>query len=229
MTTPILNIAEVADGQINQYLTYNEALRSLESAANDFYVVDLSSGNVTLTAGQFTRAVLFKSDGNTVARTLTAPASKRLFIVQNTGTAALTVKIGTTEIAVPIDSGSLFYSDGTANGLLAIAGGGGATADTFAAAAVVANAIDLSEHNAVWIVNLDDDVTAITLPAATTGKALSLIILFTQDVSGGHTVTGWGSVIFESGSEPVIDTTAEAITSVPVLILGNGDKYVVGS
>ena len=233
MTTPILKIPEAADGQVNQYLVLNEGLRALESAGNNFYVVDMSAGNVTLTDVSpgfvFSRNFLFKSDGNSVARTLTIPASKRLFSVQNGGSAALTVKLGTAEVSVPAGGAFLFYCDGTANGLAAIAGGGGGSEDTFATATVSAGSINLSSYNAVWIVELDNNVTSISLPSASAGKVLSTLILFKQDVAGGNTVSGWPSgTIFESGAEPVISTTGESITSVPVLILGNGDIYVVG-
>jgi hypothetical protein len=234
VTTPILKIPEAADGQVNQYLVLNEGLRALESSGNEFYEVDLSAGNVTLTDVSpgyiFSRNFMFKTTGNAVARILTVPATKRLFAVQNGGSAELTVKCGATEIGVPAAGSFMFYGDGTTDGLFAIAGGaGGASADTFDTAGVTAGAVDLTDYNAVWIVELDDDVTAITLPSAPAGQVLSLLIMFTQDIAGGHTVTGWpGGAIFESGSEPVISATGESITSVPVLILGSGDIYVVG-
>lgn len=234
MTTPILKIPEAADGSVNQYLVLNEGLRALESAGNDFYSVDLSTGNVTLPDVApnyvFSRYFFFRTTGNTVSRILTVPASKRLFAVQNSGSAALTVKRGTTEIIVPAAGAFLFYCDGTADGLIGIAGGagGGAAEDTFDTVTIASGAIDLSTYQSVWLVNLTANVTSITLPVAATGKVLSTLILFKQDAIGGHTVTGWGSVLFESGAEPAIDTTAESVTSVPVLVLGNGDIYVVG-
>lgn len=125
MTTPIKNITEVAGNQVNQYVTVNEALRDLEAANFDIAVVDLSAGNVTLTSEVFGRAVFFRSSGNAVARDLTVPQSKSLFIVHNDGTAALAVKRGSASVTVDIGLATLLYSDGTTNGLLAIAGGDG--------------------------------------------------------------------------------------------------------
>lgn len=133
MTTPILKITEAANGQVDQYLTYNEALRALESSTNNFYVVDMSSSDVTLTDAAnvnpalnyiFSRNQVFRTSGNTVARVLTVPQSKRLFMVQNSGTFALTVKRGTAEITVAAAVSAIFYCDGTANGLIAIVNSG---------------------------------------------------------------------------------------------------------
>lgn len=134
MTTPILKITEASNGQVDQYLTYNEALRALESSTNNFYVVDMSAGNVTLTDAAnvdpalnyiFSRNQVFRTSGNTVARVLTVPQSKRLFVVQNGGTFAVTVKRGTTEISINAGISTIFYCDGTANGLSAVSAGSG--------------------------------------------------------------------------------------------------------
>lgn len=122
MTTPIKNITEVANNQTNQYITVNEALRALESACFDIATVDFSTGNVTLSALVFDRAVFFRSSGNAVARDLTVPQSKSLFIVHNNGTAILTVKRGTASVDVAIGAAKQLYSDGTANGLIDVSG-----------------------------------------------------------------------------------------------------------
>lgn len=120
MTTPILGIPELTDGQINQYLTCNEALRALESAANDLFSVNLSAANRSLTSLEFSRSLFFVVSGNTVARSLTVPAVKRFFAVRNEGTFALSVVRGTTTVNLIPDDVALFYCDGTANGLLLV-------------------------------------------------------------------------------------------------------------
>lgn len=140
MTTPIKNITEVANNQTNQYLTVNEALRALEAANFDIATVNLSSGNVTLTSAVFDRAVFFRSSGNAVARDLTIPQAKSLFVVHNDGSAVLTVKRGTTSVAIAVGAATLIYSDGTANGLIAVAGGGGGGGSGPSASAEVAAA-----------------------------------------------------------------------------------------
>ena len=104
----------------------------------------------------------------------------------------------------------------------------GGSASGYDTATPAAGAIDLSDETiAVWIVNLNANVTSITLPTALTGEALSLLLLFVQDGTGGRTVAGWPSITWEAGSAPTITSTAGAITSVPILVLGNGDVYGV--
>ena len=110
------------------------------------------------------------------------------------------------------------------------AGGSGAATDQHDAAAVVAGAIDLSDETiSVWEIDVDDDISDITLPSTTGADVLTLLLLFTQDGTGGHTVSGWPvGIIWEGGSAPSIDTTAGNTTSVSLVILGNGNVYGVG-
>ena len=106
--------------------------------------------------------------------------------------------------------------------------GGGGSPTTYDTAAIASSAVDLSDETVgVWLVSLTANVTAITLPTALSGEALSIIVLFTQDGTGGRTVAGWPTTVWESGSAPTITSTAGATTSVPLLILGNGTIYGV--
>lgn len=115
-------------------------------------------------------------------------------------------------------------------GALGGGGGGGAAPDQHDAAAVVSNEIDLSDETiSVWEIDVDDDISDITLPSTTGSDVLTLLLLFTQDGVGGHTVSGWPvGIIWEGGSAPTIDTTAGNTTSVSLVILGNGNIYGVG-
>jgi hypothetical protein len=100
---------------------------------------------------------------------------------------------------------------------------------SWATAAVVGGEIDLSEYHGVYVVELTANVTRIVLPTLSSeSEARGILILFKQDEVGGRTVTGWGSAFFEGGVAPVIGSGAGAITSVPVLVLGDGSVYVVG-
>lgn len=118
MATPILNITECSNGQVDQFATYNEALRSLEKATQDFTEVDLTSVNVSLTLEDFRSYYLFKTINNAVARNLTFPANKRNFSVQNTGSATLSIKLGSTTLTLTAGSSGIYYADGTTNGLI---------------------------------------------------------------------------------------------------------------
>lgn len=100
---------------------------------------------------------------------------------------------------------------------------------SWATAPVVGGEIDLSEYRGVYLVELTANVTSIVLPTLSSeSEARGILIIFKQDEVGGRTVTGWGSAFFEGGAAPVIGSGAEAVTSVPVLVLGDGSVYVVG-
>jgi hypothetical protein len=118
MATPILNITEVADGQIDQFLVYNQALRDLEAATNAILPLDLSAANRSITSTEFTRNYIFVTTGNAVSRTLSFPSQIRNFVVRNAGSAVLIAAVGTTQINVPVGRSRMFYSDGTTNGLV---------------------------------------------------------------------------------------------------------------
>ena len=121
MTTPILNITEVANGQVDQYLTINEAVRNLEAAANASLTVDVSVSNAAVTNlvpdFDMLRYGVFRSSGNAVARSITFSANLRSFKVHNSGTFALDVIIGATTVSVPVGDLYSFYADGTTDGL----------------------------------------------------------------------------------------------------------------
>lgn len=118
MATPILDITEVADGQIDQFAIYNEALRDLEASENAAVSLDLSASDLTVTAEQMTRNKVFVTTGNAVSRTLSFPARIRNFLVRNTGSATLIVSIGSTTINVATLKTRMFQSDGATNGLV---------------------------------------------------------------------------------------------------------------
>jgi hypothetical protein len=116
--SPILGITLLANSQVNQFALVNEAIETLEASSNDSLSIDLSAGNSTLTAPQFSGHFLFQTTGNAVSRTLTVPDDKRLFAVHNGGSATLNVTRGTTTLTVAASKSRLFYTDGTANGLV---------------------------------------------------------------------------------------------------------------
>lgn len=94
-----LNFDELTAGQSNKEVTVNTADAALSAAGNNHVDIDLSSGNVNLSVTQQTRNILIKCSGHTVARTLGihtnvgggANSAQRLFLIENGGTAALTI------------------------------------------------------------------------------------------------------------------------------------------
>ena len=89
------------------------------------------SGNVTLSDAQFRSSIAFRAANLSVARDLTVPAMKRLFVVSNTdGTNTLTVRRGATSIAIASGKLALLLTDDTTDGLFAAAADSGARAVT---------------------------------------------------------------------------------------------------
>ncbi|KGM34769.1 hypothetical protein [Inquilinus limosus] len=121
-----LALSQVAAAQAQKEVTINDAFGQVDAALTEFLAVDLSAGDVTLTAAQAQRAMLLRAGGNAVARGLTLPQIKRGVTVQNTGSAALTVKRGTTTVAIDPGAVASVYLDGTANGLVVTGRPGGA-------------------------------------------------------------------------------------------------------
>tara|TARA_R110002167_G_scaffold261501_1_gene468038 strand:+ start:678 stop:1055 length:378 start_codon:yes stop_codon:yes gene_type:complete len=121
MTTPILKITEVANNQVDQYLTVNEAMRIIEAASDGFLAVNLSSADATITSVapdfEMLRYKTFAAEGNTVARSITFSANQRSFNVDNRGSAALDVIVGSTTVSIPAGDMYSLYSDGTTDGL----------------------------------------------------------------------------------------------------------------
>lgn len=226
MTTPILSITEVANNQVNQYLTVNEAIRALESSANAFVTVDLSAGDATISNADpdyfFSRNVLFKSSGNSVARVLTIPAITRLFAVLNGGSATLTVKRGTSEYSVSAAHAILFYADGTTNGLIAIAGGVGGSAEIVSVSSS-AGVLDLSSVEVDSVqVTLSENITSVVYPDGIADRRRDLIIRLVQDSTGGRTVDLSGISWDGDGSPPAIGGTPGDVTYITATNFNDG-------
>ncbi|GIX11609.1 hypothetical protein [Elioraea sp.] len=132
MSTPNLAIPHVAAAQAQKEVTINDGFDGLDRAVTDFLTVNLSSGDVTLTDAQYRGHRIFRSQGVTVARTLTVPAIRREVAIDNAdGTAVLTVARGAGFVDIPPGAALVIYTDGTTNGIRPIGGvgGGGGAAD----------------------------------------------------------------------------------------------------
>lgn len=122
-TTSYLQIPTMAESDTGKYLILNSAIQQLEDSINRKLDLNFTSGNITLTESQFTRYGYFRATNVSVARDLTVPATvgtspvvttNRLFVVQNTGTATLTVKHPTgTTASVWAGKTAVIFADGT--------------------------------------------------------------------------------------------------------------------
>ena len=111
--SPILSIPLTAPTQTDKTTTMNDGIVQLEGALQDQLVLDFSAGNITLTTTQFTRYQVFLCTNISTTRSLIIPLTKRVFVVRNTGSAALTVG-GTTgaTYALPAGNGAVIQCTG---------------------------------------------------------------------------------------------------------------------
>lgn len=133
-----LALPQVTENQDDKEVTINDQAGALDAAITETINLDFGSGNVALTAAQFRGSFEFNATNLSVASVLTVQAIKRFFFVNNeAGTATLSVTLGATTIDVEPGGNGLFYTDGTANGMIQAAGGGGGstTASVIALAA----------------------------------------------------------------------------------------------
>jgi hypothetical protein len=114
----ILGITKSNNNSTEAYLILNDAIDALAQSANRSLSINLASADYTLTATEFTRNKLFQTTGNAVSRTLTVPASVRIFAVRNGGSSTLNVTRGSTTLTVATTKTRFFYTDGTTNGLV---------------------------------------------------------------------------------------------------------------
>lgn len=122
-----LGAAQLTGGMANPETAVNTATGRLDAAITEITTVDLTS-DVTLTTAQYQSAFRFDVTPSGTAKKLTLPAIKRMALVNNTSANSISVVKGTTTIALAAGSMALFYTDGTANGLIALSltsGGGG--------------------------------------------------------------------------------------------------------
>jgi len=116
-----LSIPDLAAAQNQKEVTINAQKNQLSGALADYLAVDLSGGDHTLSASEFTSYMAFKTTGNAVSRTLTIPATKRaLFYVENGGSATLSVTCGSTTFSVAAGAIGFFQTDGTTNGIITL-------------------------------------------------------------------------------------------------------------
>lgn len=120
MTHALSTVVTIADDQADQqWQTSNDADAAVANALADILTVDFSGGNVVLTNDQFSSAMTFVPSGLSTNRDLTIPSIKRaLFFVNNIDAAdTITVKHGSTSVAVAATKIGVFSTTGAANNL----------------------------------------------------------------------------------------------------------------
>jgi hypothetical protein len=241
MATPNLNITHIVTAQAQKEVTANEAFDALDGALCGQLSVDFTAGNVTLSDAQFRGAIAFRAANLSVARDLTVPAIKRLFVANNKdGTNTLTAKRGATSVVVAAGKAALLYTDGTTDGLFAAAADTGTssgvpTSRTITAGSGLSGGGDLSADRTISLAAQPYDIASfypgvpgtsqlllrftatrsVTLPASLTGSYASAGAAATAQTDIDVQVNGVskGTVRFAAAA-----TTASFIFSSPVTL-----------
>jgi len=118
-----LDLNQVLENQANKEVTINTATGQLDAAMTEFLSVDVSASSQSLTNTQYRRNALFKVTGAaTSGRTVTVPALKRLsaFQADPANSDPISIVRGATSYVLSPGSTALIYTDGTADGLIAV-------------------------------------------------------------------------------------------------------------
>lgn len=222
--TTRLALPYVVASQDQKEVTVNDDLDRIDKRFDYEFAVDLSAGNGTVSLAQIQQAAIIKGAGATVARDLTLAAFSGLRWIRNTGTGsgAVTVKVGSTSIVLPIAASGLFIGDGTTNGLVQIP----IEADLASAALLAAyNAFTKSQGGPAGALTdaatIAWDMDAIQLATLTIGgnRTLGLptnrhsrtyALVVTQDGTGSRTLAYNAIFKFPGGTAFVLSTAAGA-------------------
>jgi len=167
--------------------------------------------------------------------TLTLGASTTSYIVADALTGVVTASTGTTnwddttgylrlyKVVTGSATVTSYEDHRAASGGSGGGGGGGGNGEWAVVTIDSGGEIDLTAGGNSPRVQLSDDVTNIVFPALpASGEFAEYLVLFVQDGTGGWTVTGWGSVTFEGGVSPTIDTTPGSVTAVGLVVYSDG-------
>lgn len=113
---------------------------------------------------------------------------------------------------------------GISTSALSVSATGGGKETIHSANASGANTINLDDGN-VFVRTLTGNAT-FTFTNATNGKACSMLVLFTQDATGGRTVTLPVSVVWAGGFAPVLGSLPGAITAISFVTLDGGATWI---
>lgn len=216
-----LNAPQLAEDTASPELVVNDAVKAVADAMNDDYTVDLSAGNVVLTAPQYRSAFRFNCSGvATSGRTVTLALVKRtvIFVMPTTATNTVSLIKGATTLTLSPGVTYLVHTDGTANGVDAAAVGEPAGSTPYDFYAFVPGTM----VNTMTILGIDA-LRAFTLPLNLSGSVFKAGVAAT----GSTTVTlkknggSIGTVIWSA-----LGTTG-AITFASAVSFAVGDIFTV--
>jgi hypothetical protein len=122
MATDNLLIELLATNQDNKEVTINDGFSDLDAALTENTIVDISQAAYTFTQSQVVaNAVIGVTNVGTGTPNITLPQTVRLYCFYNSDSSnGVSIVRGTTSIGVAANTMILIYTDGTANGLVAV-------------------------------------------------------------------------------------------------------------
>lgn len=203
--------------QVNPEVVVNSIMFGLHSRT--------LAGNIdeTLTEVEATNAVIKVSGTLTTNVNLIVPSQSKWYLVNNntSGSYLFYVKTsGGTPLEIPQGAFRFVWCDGT--NCQSVVGDYPSVltniefrghSENAVAASISSGAVtfDLSAGN-FFTVSLTENITSISFSNITAGRVNPITIEFTQDATGGRTVTGWPAAVkWTAGLEPVITAGANAV------------------
>lgn len=173
-----LNLDQVAENQAAKEVTINTATGQLDAAITETFVADYTAGSdITLTNTQYQRAVRTQIANLTASgKKLTLPALKKLAVITSNAanTQSLSIVRGSTTIALAAGATLVVYTDGTADGLVALAGTTPAVVKPYDVGTYCNGKPDVSEELLRF-----NYVRAVTLTAALAGSRITAAVAAT--------------------------------------------------
>lgn len=216
-----LNVLQMTEAQSDKEIAHNTATLDLDWALTESLVVDLTSGNITVTTAQKEDNIYFFLDNATVAgRTVTFGTSKRLFVVHSDigNTQMIGVVVGSKTIPIFPGNTIVLYTDGAANMLWRMGGNGFEEISHFEPGIPAVTSL-LYQKVITRACSLDDQFVGSSAFALTAPSGGSVV--FDVDKNG----TKIGDITFASASQ----TATFATTASVVETLAIGDRISIDS
>lgn len=115
--TTRLALPYITASQAGKEVTHNADLDAIDARFDAALTKSLSGGNGTVTLAELQACALILATGASVARDLTLAAFTGERMISNTGSATVTVKIGSGSAALTAGSWGFVIGDGTTNGI----------------------------------------------------------------------------------------------------------------
>ena len=222
--TPIIQIQQLAPNQNQPDVTVNSAFQTVENATQQYTTVDFAgASSKTLLTALYLWNVFINITNTGTAPVLLTPQSKRLFVIQNSGSATLTVHCvtgGGASASVPAGAAQLLYCNGVDT--IAIGGSGGGGGGISSIAGLTASTISLSDL-------VGAGVAPLASPALTgnpTAPTQSSSDNSTRVATTAYVTSAVSAVIAGGGGAPLASPTFTGDPRAPTPSPGDNDTSI---